>query len=68
MKNYAVTLSFLEPVEGVAYVSGNTPEEAEAKARELFQNRQNVTIVDIIETDEEVEFFDIPGFFNGEEN
>lgn len=68
MKNYAVTLSFMEPVEGVAYVSGKDPEEARAKAMELFQNRQNVNIVDVVETDEEVEFFDIPGFFDGEVN
>lgn len=48
-KTYAVSVSFLDPVEGVAYVGAENPEEAREKAMKLFQHRQNVEIVDVRE-------------------
>ena len=51
-KTYAVSVSFLDPVEGVAYVGAENPEEAREKAVKMFQHRKNVEIIDVREIEE----------------
>lgn len=52
---YLVTLSFLDPTEGITIVEANSPDEAREKASVLFQNRQNLNIVDVKEYEEPTE-------------
>lgn len=57
---YLVTVSFLDPVEGIVAIEGESLDDAREKARALFQNRQNLAIVEVKELEDEPELpFDI---------
>lgn len=53
MNKYLVLLTYLEPMEGYAILEAESVEQAKEKAETLFQNRQNVVIVETKELDEE---------------
>jgi hypothetical protein len=70
VKTYKILLTFLEPVEGVTFITANSEEEARTRAEQLFQNRQNLNIAVVEEHDTSAEdqllmdFIDVKGELN----
>lgn len=49
-KTYVVSLKYWDPVEGTAYFTCDSPEEAREKCFELFKEHRDVEIVSIEES------------------
>ena len=49
---FIATVSFLDPVEGITVVEADTIEDATKQVELLFQNRQNLAVVNVKELDD----------------
>ena len=52
LKKYMVMLSYLEPMEGAILIPAKSKEDAEAKVKLMYINRQGFNLVDVIDTNE----------------